>query len=125
MVSLSSLILPMLGGDVLVNVVLVVGRGCLPDGGFRVILKPRFSPLTHCELAGLMRVHFPGLFQCRRQFFFALFLRFCQHILVDGLAGFRVVARCVAALPAAILALANVALAVCSFLSRSLSPLSQ
>ena len=67
-----------------------------------------------------MRVYFPGLLQCRRQLFFALFLRFRQNVFVDGLARFRVVARCVTALPAAILALADVALAVCPFLRTCL-----
>ena len=108
--------------DVFVDVVLVVGRVGFPDGGLGVVLKPRFSPLAHCELAGLVRVHFPSLIQRCRQLFLALFLRSCQHVFVDGFAGFRVVACCVAALPAAILALADIALAVCPFLSRSPSP---
>ena len=62
------------------------------------------------------------LLQCCRQLFFAFFLRFCQHIFVDGLAGFRVVACCIPTLPAAILTLADVTLAVCPFLSRDPSP---
>ena len=108
--------------NVLVDVVLVVGGGGLPDGRPGVILEPGLSPLTHRELAGLMRVHFPGLFQRRCQLFFAFFLRFSQHVFTDGLAGFRIAARCIAALPAAIFALADVTLAVCSFLGRGLSP---
>ena len=110
------------GDDVFVDVVFVVGCGGLPDGGFRVILEPDFSPLAYRELAALMRVHFPSLLQCCRQFFLARFLRSCQHVFVDGFAGFRVVACCVAALPAAILALADVTLTICSFLSRDPSP---
>ena len=110
------------GDDVFVDVVLVVGGGGFPDGGFRVILEPRFDPLSYRELAGLMSIHFSSLFQGRRQLFFAFFQRFRQHIFVDGFAGFRVVARCVAALPAAILALADVALTICSFFSRDPSP---
>ena len=109
------------GDDVFVDVVLVVGGGGFPDGRFGVVLEPSLSPLPHCELAGLMRVHFPGLFQ-RRQLFLAFFLRFRQHVFVDGFAGFRVVACGITALPSAILALADVALAVCPFFSRSLSP---
>ena len=67
-------------------------------------------------------IHFPGLLQCRRQFFRALLLRFRQHVFVDGLTRFRVVARCVAALPAAIGALSQATLAVGPFLSRDQSP---
>ena len=106
----------------LVDVVLVVSGGGFPDGRPGVILEPGLSPLTHRELAGLMRVHFSSLFQRRRQFFFAFFLGFRQYVFADGFAGFRVAAGRIAALPAAILALADVTLAVCSFLSRSLSP---
>ena len=108
--------------NVLVDVVLVVGGGGFPDGRFGVVLEPCFSPLPHCELAGLVRIHFSSLLQRRRQLFLALFLRFCQNVFVDGLAGLRVVSRCVTALPAAILALADVTLTICSFLSRNPSP---
>ena len=48
------------------------------------------------------------------EFFLDLGLRLAQHVFDDGLAGFRIVADCVPALPAAILALANTSLAVCS-----------
>ena len=106
----------------LVDVVLVVGGGSLPDGGPGVILEPCLSPLSHRELPGLMRVHPPDLFQRRGQLFLALFLRPRQHVFVDGLSCLWVVARCVTPLPAAILAFADVALAVRSFFSRSLSP---
>ena len=106
------------GHDVLVDVVLVVGGGGLPDRGLSVVLEPGFHPLAYRKLARFAGIDFSRQLQCRRQFFFAFFLGFCQDVFVDGFACFRVVACCVAALPAAVLALANIALAVGALLSR-------
>ena len=48
------------------------------------------------------------------QFFFYFRLRLAEDVFDDGLASFRIVTDCVATLPAAILSLADVPLAVCS-----------
>ena len=106
------------GHDVLVDVVLVVGGGGFTDGGLGVILEPGFRPLAYCVLTGFVCIHFSGLLQGCRQLFFALFLRFRQDIFVDGLSRFWVVVCCVAALPAAVLALTNIALAVGTLFSH-------
>ena len=94
--------------DVLVDIVLVVCRCSFPDGGLGVILEPSFRPLAYCELACFAGVDFPGLLQCRCQLFLALLLDFCEDIFVDGFSRFWIVARCVSALPAAVLSFTNV-----------------
>ena len=113
------------GHDVLVDVVLVVGGGGLPDGGLGVILEPGFRPLAYCVLTGFVCIHFFGLLQGHRQLFFAFLLGFCQDVFVDGLSRFWVVACCVAALPVAFAPFAEAALAVCPLLGHGVSLLSQ
>lgn len=110
------------GNDVLLDIIVVVICRLLSDGGFGVGLEPQPHPLSHRVFAAANNVHLPVFLNGTLQFFLAFFLRLGQHIFVDGLACYRVAARCVTALPAAIGALAQAALAVCSFLSRSLSP---
>ena len=106
------------GHDVLIDVVLVIGGSGFSDRGLGVVLEPSFRPLTHCILVGFVCIHFSGLRQGCRQLFFAFLLSFRQHIFVDGFAGFRVVARCVSAFPATVLALANIAFSVGTLLSH-------
>ena len=110
------------GDDVLLDVVAVVVRSLLPDGGFRVGFKPQPHPLSHRVFAAADDVHLSVFFNGPLQLFLTLFLGFRQHIFVDGFACYRVAASCVAALPAAIGTLAQASLAVCPFLSRGQSP---
>ena len=98
--------------DVFINIVFVVGGGGFPDGGLGVILEPSFRSLAYRELARFVGIDFSRPLQSCRQLFLTLFLRFREDIFVDSFSRFWVMACCVAALPAAILALANVALAL-------------
>ena len=101
-----------------VDVVLVIIFGFLPEPGFgvdfvseanpgfqRVVFRP-----AHIELAAGLY----GLFQL----FFDLCLGLAQDILVDRLAGLRVATCRVSPLPPAVFPLADVALAVGPFLCR-------
>ena len=56
------------------------------------------------------------------QLFLDLGLRFTQHVLDDGLSGFWIVTDGVASFPTSVLALSDVALAVCSSLWHDISP---
>ena len=109
------------GGTVIINDGTVSATGGCP-GTLGISFKPQPHPLGHRVFSTSDYVYLPIFFNGPIQFFLALFLRFCQNIFVNGLARHRVAARRVAALPAAIGALAQAALSVCSFLSRSLSP---
>lgn len=110
------------GDNMLLDVIVVIVRRLLPDGRFGVGLKPQPHPLSHRVFATSDYVYLPVFLNGPIQFFLALFLRFGQDIFVNSLTCHRVATRCVAALPAAIRALAQAALSVCPFLSRSLSP---
>ena len=59
---------------------------------------------------------------CLFQLFLDFRLRLAEDVFDDGLASFRIVTDCVPALPTSILALSDVALAVCSSLWHGISP---
>ena len=59
------------------------------------------------------------------EFLLDLGLRFTQHVLDDALSALRVIARGVAALPASVLSLSDVPLAVCSSLWHKINPFRQ
>lgn len=110
------------GDDVLLDVVVVIVRRLLPDGGLGVGLEPQPHPLSHRVFATADNVHLSVFLDGLRQLLLTFFLGFRQHVFVDGLTRYRVAARRVAALPAAIGTLAQAALTVCSFLCRDQSP---
>ena len=89
---------------------------------FCVVLHPNFQPATHRVALGPPVVDADVFLDGFFQFFFHLCLRLAEDILDDGLAGFRIVTDGVAPLPAAILSLADVPLAVCSSLWHDISP---
>ena len=66
-------------------------------------------------------IFFDGLFQL----FLDLGLRFTQHVLDDGFAGFRIVTDRVASFPSTVLSFADVPFPVCSSLWHGISPFRQ
>lgn len=62
--------------DVLVNVVLVVGRCHLPYRWLGMVFKPEDGLLPHCMLASLGEIDLSGFLLGQFQLFFALLLRF-------------------------------------------------
>ena len=90
------------GDDVLFDVVIVVVRRLLPDGGLGIGLEPQPHPFGYRVFATTDYVYLSIFLNGLGQLFLAFLLGFRQHVFVDGLARCRVAARCVAALPAAI-----------------------
>lgn len=87
-----------------------VGRR--PHLDFGAILEPYIHPLAYGVLLGPDGVHLGVFLDGPLQFLLAVFLGFGEDIFVDHFASVRVAARCVAALPASVAALTDVALSV-------------
>lgn len=105
--------------DVVLNVTAIIFSGGVLDRWLAVDLVPEPAPLAHCVLSSLTHIDFCAFLNGLCELFFAFLLRLGKNVFIDGLAGDRIMTGGVAALPPAILALADIALAVCSFLSRS------
>ena len=88
---------------------------------FRIVLHPHLQPATHRVGLGPPVVDADIFLDGFLQFFFYFCLRLAEDVFDDGLASFRIVADCVAALPAAILALSDVPFPVCSSLWHGIS----
>ena len=104
------------------DVVGVVGFRVGPDAGLGVDLVPRFHPRTDRVSPGFGYIQSLTFADRGLEFFLDLGLRFTQHVLDDPFSALRVIARGVATLPAAILALSDVPLAVCSSFRHKISP---
>ncbi len=93
-----------------------VGGGCA-DVGLGIEFIPHFQPGGYCVFIGFSADVQPLTLRhgCFR-FFPTLRLRLTQHIFVDAFAGLWIVPGSVSSLPAAVLAFADVPLAVGSFL---------
>ena len=87
-----------------------------------VVLKPHLHPLPHRVPANLGRVQSFRFLDCLFQLGLGLCLGFSQDVLVDGPARLRVAAGGVPALPATVLALAEVSLPVGSTFCHGLLP---
>ena len=87
-----------------------MGRG--PHFDFGAVLKPHVHPLAYGVLLCPDGIHFGVFLDGPLELLLALLPGFCQHVFVDNLAGIRVTASRVAALPAAIAAFADVAFSV-------------
>lgn len=101
--------------DVVLDDPLIALGGVVADVGFAVSLKPQATPFRYGVVAGVVErdtAVFPNGF---RQLFFALRLGLGGHAFLDGLAGDRVDALGISALPAATWLFADAALAVGSF----------
>ena len=93
-----------------------VGGGCA-DVGLGIEFVPHFQPGGHGVLLGFSADVQPlTLSHSDFQLFPDLCLSFTQHIFVDAFAGLWIVPGSVSSLPAAVLAFADVPLAVGSFL---------
>ena len=93
-----------------------------PDVGLGVEFVPAAEPSRHCVVFATGYVQTGCLLLCLGQLLFDLCLGFAQHISDDSLASLRIVAGGVPSLPAAVLALADVALTICSFLCHRYPP---
>ena len=110
------------GYDMVLDVIGVVGFGVGPDAGLGVDLVSCPYPQCHCVGSRFGYIQ-PLAFADRGfEFFLDLGLRFAQHVLDDPFSALRVIARRVPALPATILALSDVPLAVCSSFRHKISP---
>jgi len=92
---------------------------------FCVVFHPHFQPTPHGVVLGPPIVDAHIFFDGFLQLFFYFRLRFAENIFDDGLSGFRISANCVPALPAAVLSLADVPLAVCSSFRHKINPFRQ
>ena len=105
----------------LLDIVVVVIGGLLPDVGLGVGVEPQPHPLCHRVLADPgdvdMLVFLDGLLQL----FFALLLGLGQDVFRDSLARLQVPASRVSPLPSPVLPLADAALAVGSALCHGQS----
>jgi len=90
--------------------------GIVADVGLAVSLKPQAAPLRYSVVSGVMDRHAPVFPNGLRQLFLALCLGLSGHTFLDGLAGDRVDALGISALPAAAGLFADAALTVGSFL---------
>ena len=106
----------------LVNVVLVICRRGCADGWLCVVLVPELRPLAHRVVASLRDVDLFEFFHRLLQLLFAFALRPREDALCDWFPRLRIDARCVAPLPAAVLAFADVAFPVCPFFRHLCSP---
>ena len=104
------------GLDVVVDVAPVGLVGGWPYFYLGVVLKPHLHPLPHRVPANLGRVQSFRFLDCLFQLCLGLRLSLAQHILVNDPARLRGAPGGVPALPAAVLALAEVSLPVCSAL---------
>ena len=89
---------------------------------FRVVFQPDFQPATHRVGLGPSVVDADVFLDGFFQFLLHFCLCFAEDVLDDGLPCFGIVADCVAALPASVLAFSDVALAVCSSFWHGISP---
>ena len=110
------------GLDVVVDVAPVGLVGGWPYFYLGVVLKPHLHPLPHRVPANLGRVQSFRFLDCLFQLGLGLCLGFSQDVLVDGPARLRVAAGGVPALPATVLALAEVSLPVGSTFCHGLLP---
>ena len=88
--------------DVVADVALIGFVGGRTYFNLSVVFVPDVHPLTHRVFLPLRHIQTLALFDGGLEFLFCLCLRFCQHIFDDGLAGDRIVACGIAALPATI-----------------------
>ena len=101
--------------DMLVDVIFVIRRRGRSDGWLCVVLIPELRPLAHRVVAPLRHIDLFEFFHRLLQLLFAFALRPREDALCDWFPRLRVNARRVAPLPASVLSLADVALAVCPF----------
>ena len=103
------------GDDVVLNVVGIAGRCRFPDLRLGVGFKPDPHPLLHRVGLRFSEVDPLSCFLRFSQLVLDLRLRPAQHILENLFSGLRVPARCESTLPASVLALADISLAIGSF----------
>ena len=90
-----------------------------------VVLHPDLQPTPHRVGLGPPVVDADVFLDGFLQLLLDLGLRFTQHVLDDGLSGFRIVADSVPPLPSAVLSFSDVPLAVCSSFRHGISPFRQ
>ena len=112
------------GDDVVVDVVEVVVLGFLPQARLGVDLVPQLDPRAQRVGLGAAHVQLFSLRDGLLELFLGFRLGFSEDAFVDGLAGGGIIACGVASLPAAVLPLADAALAVCSFLWHGINSFS-
>jgi len=108
--------------DMLVDVVLVICRRGCADGWLCVVLVPELRPFAHRVVASLRDFDLFEFFHRLLQLLFAFALRPREDALCDWFPRLRVNARRVAPLPAPVLPLSDIALAVCPFFRHLCSP---
>lgn len=106
------------GHHMVLDVALVVRGGGVFDGGFAVVFVPEPAPLGHGVLPGLGHVYLLVFLHGPLQLVLDLALGLAQDAFVDGLSVGGIPARGVLALSAAVLPLADVALAVGALFSH-------
>ena len=100
-------------------------EGGRPEFYFCVVLHPDLQPTPNRVGLGPPVVDADVFLDGFLQLLLDLGLRFTQHVLDDGLSGFRIVADSVPPLPSAVLSFSDVPLAVCSSFRHGISPFRQ
>ena len=108
--------------DMLVNVVLVICRRGCSNGRLRVVLVPELRPLAYRVISAFCHIDLFEFFHRFLQLLFAFSLCSGEDVLRNRFSRLRIDARCVAPLPAAVLAFADVAFPICPFFRHLGSP---
>jgi len=92
---------------------------------FRIVFHPDLQPTPHGVGLGPSVVDAHIFFDGFLEFLLNFCLCFAENIFDDGFSGFGITTDCVPALPAAVLSLADVPLAVCSSFRHKINPFRQ